>query len=72
MSGWWVTVMFTAPVSTAAAVVFSEELFRAWLWLVAVQVGRVDEAFMPPFVAVVFPSGRQVRLWQIRVRSSEE
>lgn len=64
--------MFSVPVSIAVALVCSEELCRLWRWIIRVQVGRVDEAFMPPFVAVVFPSGRQVRLWQMRQRSNSK
>jgi len=72
VSGPGVTALFAAPATVALAMVFSEELFRGWLWLRRVRVGRVDEAFMPPFVAIVFPSGRQWRLFMIRVKRESE
>lgn len=72
MSGAGVTWLFSVPLAVSVAMVFSEELFKAWLWLMRIHIGRVDEAFMPPFVAVVFPSGRQWRLWVIRVKEENE
>lgn len=72
MSGPGVTVLFAGPAVVALSMVCSEELFRGWRWLRRIYVGRIDEAFMPPFVAVVFPSGRQWRLWIIRVKEENE